>query len=766
MRRLGLRLALAGEGAARWGSALTVLAAVLGTTGLLLLLSVGPALETRADRFAWTTADFGSWADPAADADGWVTITDDNRFPDRVEAPDGTVAQGGFTSYVGDDAVTVVELGHAGLDAPVPPGVDAIPAPGEAYYSPALVERLAEVGQAERYGADVGRVDAGALRYSDDLVAVRGVTPTDAHLAWTTRVTGYDERAMARPLVPLELLVFATGVGAVLAVVVVLVLTAIRLTETTRRRRTATLVLLGADTRAVARIAEGEALLPGVAGALGGLGAFLAVRPLVARIGYEDAQFYASDLWPGWVGVITSLGLILGACLVGARGSVRDLDVDPLGLTRSPERRPRPWRWAGLLLITTPALALLGVPDEMPVVAASMGAAVLGLLVVAPVVVQVLGRLAARGRSAASILGGRRLAAHARTHAGPLAPLIIATLLAPFFAALVPAAATSIDDEVVIGQNDLTAVADVVNATKSESAALADDLREVDGVERVARVAEATLVGPVQTELWVGDCAEITAAGHLDVPCVTGSMTLDPSVQLPDDDPPMIEPRAALDVTTDISGTTAEETWFEAPSEVARADFPAGVDMRSGIVARDLDAADAPVRATQLFVAHGPGADVEQMRTLVEQSTPGAHLSTRTTSFNGLSELLRHYYSAVKLLALALAVAAVLAAAIGFASAQAHRGPADAMLHATGIPTRTLARASAIETALPAAVLACASGIVGSATAVFALHLANRPVPWVDLGLWTFGAPVAAATTLGAVALMTTSRAPAGRRHD
>ncbi|MGH9119290.1 MAG: hypothetical protein ACRD0A_15855, partial [Acidimicrobiales bacterium] len=157
---LGLRLNTSARG--QW-PALAVAAAgvALATSLLLLALAIGPALEEREARARWRTA----FAEPASYS--------------KAEA-DALRWRSDFEWYLGRE-IARVEVAALGPDAPVPPGLESIPAPGEAYVSPALAALLAEAPDDEldaRYGRVVGTVGKQGLRGPNEAVAAVGV-PAD-----------------------------------------------------------------------------------------------------------------------------------------------------------------------------------------------------------------------------------------------------------------------------------------------------------------------------------------------------------------------------------------------------------------------------------------------------------------------------------------------------------------------------------------------------------------------------------------------------------
>ncbi len=160
MTRLGVRLALAGGRGAITGLVLTALAVALGTSILLFALSFAPALQDRQERSAWRV--------PAV-------------LLDEQPAGGALLMQVVEDLYQGE-ALVRVRMAPIGPDSPVPPGVPRLPAPGEAFVSPALATRMAAVPGdllADRIGNVIGTMQPEALRSPQELVALIGADPAE-----------------------------------------------------------------------------------------------------------------------------------------------------------------------------------------------------------------------------------------------------------------------------------------------------------------------------------------------------------------------------------------------------------------------------------------------------------------------------------------------------------------------------------------------------------------------------------------------------------
>lgn len=216
MIRLGLRLGLTGGRQSLILVAITTAAVATGTALLLLALTVAPALQARADRTAWTNAGFGASA---------ATV------PPGSDEPHTTISTNVDTYRA--DRIELFLLAGSGTAAPVPPGIPALPAPGEVFVSPALAQLMDRAPQlADRYGTVVGAIDDSALAGPDALLAVRGATAADVASSGLA-VTAFPTHGEVLELTGVVRLLLLLGAVAMLAPVALLVVLATRLSAAT-----------------------------------------------------------------------------------------------------------------------------------------------------------------------------------------------------------------------------------------------------------------------------------------------------------------------------------------------------------------------------------------------------------------------------------------------------------------------------------------------------------------------------------------------------
>ncbi|MDQ1111941.1 hypothetical protein QE418_001389 [Microbacterium testaceum] len=221
------------------------------------------------------------------------------------------------------------------------------------------------------------------------------------------------------------------GILAVLALVLLAVplvtlgAAAARLTSRRRNDRLATLRLLGASTRELWSLTVLEATAIATAGALAGVLLYAALLPLVGLL-----PFFGGPVGVGAVVVDPPLGagVLASVVLIGAASaaaSLRGVAVTPLGVrTRSeaPAKKTTAFVVGAVLIVGVVALVanlgtlapLLG-PAVTLVVLLGLFAGALALLnlIGAPIVAARGRAMARRARSAAELVAGRELAAHA-----------------------------------------------------------------------------------------------------------------------------------------------------------------------------------------------------------------------------------------------------------------------------------------------------------------------------------------------------------------
>ncbi|NIJ11475.1 hypothetical protein FHU38_001819 [Saccharomonospora amisosensis] len=343
----------------------------------------------------------------------------------------------GWYVNAGEQQLSATILAPAGPRAPVPPGLDRLPRPGEVMASPSAADFLnSEEGAAVKAhlgGGIVGEVGKAGLNMANDKVVFVGAKASElADDPDMYRVYGFGVAPTSGELDLAVAVLIAPLAVVLLLPLLVFVTTASRMGAAERERRLAALRLVGLSSKQVRRVAAGEALVGAVAGLALGAGLFVALRPLVGDIELFGAQFFAEDFVPPWqlVVLIALLvpGLAVGAAIFGLRHTV----VEPLGVVRRGKQRQRRtwWRWTitGVGALTM-ALTFLFAPHDNPefvstALAVGSGLVLIGVAALLPWAVErLVSRL--RGGPASWQLAVRRLQLEGGTASRVVSGLVV-----------------------------------------------------------------------------------------------------------------------------------------------------------------------------------------------------------------------------------------------------------------------------------------------------------------------------------------------------
>ena len=664
-----------------------------------------------------------------------------------------------------------VDLAAEGPDAPVPPGLDRLPGPGEVAVSPAL-QRLLDGTDREMLGDRFpGRVTAivgrDALASPDDLVAFVGYRPDELQARsggdqvgpdGTIRVHSIESAPISRGLTREMRVVFVIGGVGLLLPVIVFVATATRLAAARREQRLAAMRLAGATQRQVGVIAAVEAAIAALGGTVVGFGAFLAIRPWLARIPFDGRTFYPSDLRLSW-GWAAAIALGVPALAVGAAiVALRRVGISPLGVARRASRArptPRPLLVvaAGMVaLVVTAVWARTSTAEsaESYAVGAAFLVMIVGLALSGPWLTAVAARGIARlGRRTPSLLAARRLEDNPSAGFRAISGIVLAVFVGTVFAGIT--ASVLAGDQAAPGDGDGLAT-DVVVAAKDpvppEPAAGPDPVAPGRATPfRWNTLAPADVTALVD-DLAAIDGVEQTVTAHA----------------FPDDP----ELFAAL------ARTGAE---LSAPVLVSCADVeslgperPAGCDGATTLTVHggDLDATglSLPLDADELAalpvvavaaVTDGRTTTIEQARTRLELGIPGSPGVTRS-DLDAASH--RELDTLQRVSNIGLSVTLVIAGcslAVAVAGAIVERRRPFALLRLAGTQLSDLRRVVLAEAAAPLLMVATASVVLGLTVAYLALVAGggHRPFVLPDLGYW-----LALAGGLGAALLVVMATLP------
>lgn len=432
--RLGWRLAVAGGHESLLRLAVMGMGVGIGVLFLLLSLTSQAAMQGRAERSGWQSADAEAPA-TAPDAALFLSVSDYHH---------GTVM---IRSYVA----------ALGPSPPVPPGLAHLPGPGEVAVSPAMRRLLASTPNDQLDDRYPGRVtstigDAG-LAHPDQLVALIGRTPEqlrEVRSASLHTVRGFDSLPSGYAFY-VAFRVFL-GVGAVLLLVpvAIFVVMATRVAAAHREQRLAAIRLVGATRPQTACVAAVETGIAAVAGSALGWAAYeVGRRALAATVTFQGAHFFTDDVVVApWVLLLVLVGVPILATLttIVALGRVQ---AGPLAAGRGLRRPPSPRRaWLlavgfGSLLVAAPLRRSVGSEARASLdrlVPYFVTMTIVGFVVVGPWLCLLAGRGLARvSRRAPGLIAARRIANDPGATFRAVSVVVLAAFSVTYSASLVEA---------------------------------------------------------------------------------------------------------------------------------------------------------------------------------------------------------------------------------------------------------------------------------------------------------------------------------------
>lgn len=231
-----------------------------------------------------------------------------------VSEPASALFSSAFDTVEGFVQVEIVYLAALTDDAPLPPGLDALPQADQVYLSPALASSLGvTTGEESRYGRVVGTIgSAGLVEPSERLAYVGAQDRLSPDNAMTVAGFGTDRAA------PIGVMGDRKPLGLLLALETLLLLlpsgwffvTALRVGAPQRARRVGVLMVLGASPRVVRCALWGEARRAWLVGS----GVALGVVGVLALV---DLPLPGASFTLQARDVRASLPLVAGASLVG-----------------------------------------------------------------------------------------------------------------------------------------------------------------------------------------------------------------------------------------------------------------------------------------------------------------------------------------------------------------------------------------------------------------------------------------------------------------
>ncbi|MFI1994950.1 FtsX-like permease family protein [Actinoplanes sp. NPDC020271] len=693
MINLGLRLAIAGgrEAIAR----LAVLAAAVAVgVGMLLATVAGiNAVHAQNMRYPWlnsavTSAATGPEArDPAL----WIVRED----------------------YFHGHPLARVDVAVSGPDGPVPPGMTALPGPGEYYVSPALDRLLRDYPADQLRDRFPGRQTAilgrDALPSPQSLIAVIGGTREEvgriADITEITRLVTISPDKCRGCIIGIGangiVLTLSVVAAALLFPLLIFIGTATRLSAARREQRFAAMRLVGATPRQITQIATVESMLAAVAGTLAGFGVFFAIRAGLAQIPFTGEPFFADDLSlsaADWLLVAAGVPL---AAAVAARIALRRVRISPLGVTRrvTPEP-PRAWRLIPLLLALAELTSMVGnrppTRDGQTIgYLSGIFGVMIGLMLAGPWLTMTGSRLLARqAQHPATLIAGRRLADDPRAGFRAVSGLMLALF--------VTSTATGVITTIVaergggtagVASHDFVSVAtlkdDHGGGVPASTLRLPADLNaHLIHVNPDERPDNERLPGLIT-------CAELAT--------IRGAGTCPPGAEVAEVFPDLTGPKS-------IASTATGPLWPAAGQSAAQL---AGLNVLDVVVPTD-----------------GTPPAIERARTKLNQAFPYGRLAATEADYAGdFTRQLSQFQRLADVAIISSLVIAGCSLAVSVTGGLTDRQRPFAMLRLTGVRLAELRRVVALETAVPLLAVAVVAVGAGFLTA----HLFLRSQMQYDL---------------------------------
>lgn len=511
---LGLRLSV---GSGRQGLLRTVLMSSGAALGSLIVLACLGTLSVAAAQH------------DRAEARNPVYLSLDENGEAPAAAP-GALRIVEIDDAIGTRPLRRVAVGGATPDGPRPPGIAALPGPGEAIVSPALAELIRTDERAkDRFPQRItGTIGSAGLVAPDELYAYVGVPAGDPALALARpAVTGFGA--------PLEWYayggtttgpdVFSDARGAAMAFALfvlvpfgVFLATCARLSASTRDRRIAALRLLGITGRQAALVNAIETGVVAAGGAVGGTALFALLAPVSQGWQIGRLHWYAADIGVPAALVVTVLAATVGyAVLVGVLAA-RPARIDPLGVRRqAPAGRPRTLRLA-VLAAGLGSAALAGTwtsadPDTRGwLLAAGVLLTGLGLALALPVLGYAAAGLTQRLPRTPVWLD---LATARLRHSPGVAPRLVASIAVAVYVAGVGSLATTLVFGDVEASQSRESGDDALYNLATTDPALMADVRRLPGVELIDVRGMPMTIDGAQAYAVVADCADFTGMFRL-----------------------------------------------------------------------------------------------------------------------------------------------------------------------------------------------------------------------------------------------------------
>jgi hypothetical protein len=719
MVRLGLRLAVAGGKEAITRLALIAIAVAIGVGLLLTTLGSLNAFKSQNERYAWLETGY-----PGAETPSGVTSSSEPYAAD----PLWWLLR---ADYFQGERIGRVDLAATGPDPPIPPGIPALPGPGEFYASPELSKLLASTPAAQlgdRFpGTQVGIIGSDALPAPDTLIVIIGRDVADlsqqvgAHQVTQISTTSPSECSGECAPVGTDAngmtMVLSVVAAALLFPVLVFIGGATRLSAARREQRFAAMRLVGATPRQISKLATVESSVATIAGTVVGFGMFYALRPAIATIPFSGERFFTSDLSlsPANV-VLVAIGIPVTAALA-ARMALRRVNISPLGVTRRVTPRPPRARrlipllagvaWLGYLAYFSDIADNRSSANQAYAYLLGVFSIMIGLIVAGPWLTMLGSRLTARRATRpAGLIAARRLGDNPQTAFRAISGVVLAV----FIGSCAIGSITTI-----VAYNGGTA-GDTANSTgtvihrlssgepsDTPIPAISDEamneLTSIPGVGGVTPIhfdptADADSNAPMMDHpglrgFFVVSCPQIAytpALGHC--PDGADTVTIDPHFG-----------GGVIDTSTPMSDTT----W---PAADTTTDELSNLPVDTIVVGTD-----------------GSTAAVEQARTVLEDLYPTNYPPETLSEYKAdNSQTINRYQQLANVVLFTSLPIAGCSLAVSIAGGLAERRRPFSLLRLTGVPLTMLRRVVTLEAAVPLLISVAVSAAAGLATAALFLR--------------------------------------------
>lgn len=635
---------------------------------LLAILGAINALYSQGLRSGWLDntgmPQMSAPAAPNADPELWLTSTD---------------AFGGNT-------IDRVDIAAFGPHSPVPPGIPALPGPGEYYASPALAALIKSTPADElgdRFpGRLAGTIGDEALQAPGQLVIIVG--HTTAQLGRATGVVTVTSIGTGSGDSPQGIVALLGIVAlALLFPLLIFVSTATRLAAARREQRFAAMRLAGATPRQVSTVAAVEAAASAIAGTAVGFLLFYVFRADIAKIPFTGQPFFPGDVRLSVAEIIVvALGVPVIAISVAAV-ALRRVRISPLGVSRRARaRRPSAWRLAPLVAGIAELAYFVAVGHPASVngqLLAYIGGgalAVIGLVIAGPWFTMAgSALLARRATRVETLLAARRLADNPNAAFRAISGLILAVFTATVAVAVITSMADShsLQTGGTAGKSTLM-VTLTGNASQHTSPAgvtvppsLLARLEAIPGVTDVL-VTRFYAAGTADQALV--DCAQLAKLPALD----------------------QCAPGAAVGIAEMVSSGITRHAWPAANVTVSQL---------------------SRLPAAGMFVAtNGSAPAIERARTLLEVAYP-LRASPSTVFQTQGAQLLALWQQLANVVILASLPIAGCSLAVSVVAGLTDRRRPFSLLRLAGTPVGLLRRVVAFESAVPLLVVAVISACLG-----------------------------------------------------